>query len=75
MTMMEVSFRYGLAPGEREMGALDRVREVYGIRRIRFNENDHIITVEYDATRMNSDAVAALLRGSKLDVKEKLEMV
>ena len=75
MTMMEVSFRYGLTPGEREMSALDRVREVYGIRRIRFNENERVITIEYDATRMNADSVASLLRGTGLDVKEKLALV
>ncbi len=75
MTMLEVSFRYGLAPGEREMSALDRVREVYGIRRIRFNESEHVITVEYDASRLNADTVAALLRGTGMDVKEKLALV
>jgi hypothetical protein len=75
MTMVEVSFRYSLIPGEREMSALDRVREVYGIRRIRFNENEHVIIVEYDATRMNADSVASLLRGTGMDVKEKLALV
>jgi hypothetical protein len=75
MTMVEVSFRYGLLPGEREMSALDRVREVYGIRRIRFSENEHVIIVEYDATRMNADSVASLLRGTGMDVKEKLALV
>ncbi len=75
MTMVEVSFRYGLIPGEREMSSLDRVREVYGIRRIRFIENEHVIIVEYDATRMNADSVASLLRGTGMDVKEKLALV
>jgi hypothetical protein len=48
---------------------------VYGIRRIRFNENEHVIIVEYDATRMNADSVASLLRGTGMDVKEKLALV
>ena len=34
MTSVEVVFRYGMPPGEREMGALGQVSDVYGIRRV-----------------------------------------
>ncbi len=72
MTHLDVSFRYGNAPGPREMQALDSVREVYGIRRIRFNEPEHIIQVEYDASRLSENTVLALLRRAALDVRERV---
>ena len=36
MTQMEAMYRYGAAPGEAEMRAIDNLRDVYGIRRISF---------------------------------------
>jgi hypothetical protein len=62
MTAVDVVFRYGMTPGESEMTALKHVWEVYGIRRILFNEKERTVRVEYDATRLNDDAVAGLLR-------------
>jgi hypothetical protein len=75
MTAIDVVFRYGTPPGETEMRAIDRVWEVYGIRRIQFKEKEHTIRVEYDATRLNDASVAALLRGAGIDVKEKVALV
>ncbi len=74
MTAVEVAFRYANHPGVAEMRALDAVRDVYGIRRIVFNENDKTLRVEYDATRLNADSVAALLRGAGLDLRERLAL-
>ncbi len=75
MTAVDVVFRYGIPPGEREMSALDRVWEVYGIRRIQFNDAEHTIRIEYDATRLNDDTVAALLRRAGVDVTGKVALV
>jgi len=75
MTALDVCFRYGLPPGEREVRALNAVRDVYGIRRIGFNEPERTVTVEYDASRLNEAAVAALLRGAGLDLREKVQLV
>jgi hypothetical protein len=75
MTAIDVCFRYGRPPGEREMRAIDKVWEVYGIRRIQFDEKEHTVRVEYDATRLNDDTVAALLRRAGIDVKEKIALV
>jgi hypothetical protein len=36
MTYLDVAYRYGAAPGEREMRAVDGMREVYGIRKVDF---------------------------------------
>jgi hypothetical protein len=39
MTQMEVAYRYSNAPTEAEMRALDGMREVYGVRRVRFRRS------------------------------------
>ncbi|HVO62613.1 MAG TPA: hypothetical protein VMT53_16885 [Terriglobales bacterium] len=72
MTQLEVCFRYGSMPGEKEMSALDTLRDVYGIRRITFNEKERLIRVEFDASRLKEPTIAALLRRAGMDVREKL---
>ena len=56
---MDVCFRYATPPGDREMRAIECLWEVYGIGRTRINEQNKTIRVEYDATRLNVDVVAA----------------
>ena len=75
MTAVEVLFRYGMPPGESEMGALGQLSDVYGIRRLQFNEKERTIRVEYDATRLNESTVENLLRSAGCDVREKLALV
>jgi hypothetical protein len=72
MTYLEATFRYHTAPGEVEMRAIDSVREVYGIQRIRFNEKDKAVSVLFDASRLNGDAVSRLLRQAGIDVQNRL---
>jgi len=75
MTPTDVVFRYGSAPGVREIRALDSVREVYGIRRISFDEKEHTVRVEYDASRLKEDVVASLLRRAGLDIGDRVQLV
>ncbi len=75
MTSVEVVFSYQTVPDETVMRAIDDVREVYGIRRLRFNEKDRTVRVEYDATRLNESNVARLLRGAGVDISEKIALV
>ena len=70
MTYLDVVFSYGSQPGENEMRAIDSMREVYGIRRVRFDEKESTVRVEFDASRMKQEAVAKLLRNAGIDVKE-----
>ena len=56
------------------MRGIDSLRDVYGIRRITFDEKEHIIRVEFDASRLKEPAVAALLRRAGIDVQEKLAL-
>ncbi len=75
MTAVEVVFRYQLPVTETVMRAIDTLREVYGIRRIRFDEKERTVRIEYDATRMNEATVAALLRRTGLELRDKLQLV
>jgi hypothetical protein len=75
MTQLETAYRYGATPGEREMRALDAVREVYGIRRLTFDHTARTLRVEYDASRMKEPVIAGLLRKAGIDVLERLALV
>jgi hypothetical protein len=72
MTQMDVSYRYVNRPDEKMMRAIDNLREVYGIRRISFNEKEQVVRVEYDASRLKEPVVARLLRNTRLAIGEKL---
>jgi hypothetical protein len=71
MTYLEVVFRYGAVPGENELRAIDGMREVYGVRRVQFNESERTVRVEFDASRLKADGVARLLREAGVDVRER----
>jgi hypothetical protein len=75
MTHLDVVFRYGTSFGEREMRAVDSIKEVYGIRRVVFQEKDRTVRVEYDASRLSEAAVASLLRRAGIDLGEKVQLV
>ena len=75
MTQMDVLYRYGAVPNESTMRAIDSVREVYGIRKIQFNEKDRTVRVEYDASRMKEPAISSLLRNAGVDLQERVQLV
>jgi hypothetical protein len=64
-----------MPPGETEMTALGQMYDVYGIRRVHFDEQQRSVRVEYDATRLNEWTVEKLLRSAGLDIKGKLALV
>jgi hypothetical protein len=74
MTYLDVAYRYGLTPGEREMRAVDGMREVYGVLRVRFDDKEKTVRVQYDASRLKDEGVVQLLRLAGIDVKEKLAL-
>ena len=75
MTTVDVLFRYGMPPGESQMAALGVTSNVYGVRRVQFDEQAQTIRVEYDATRLNEAIVEKLLRSAGFDIREKLALV
>jgi hypothetical protein len=72
MTYLEVVYRYQTQPGEAALRAIDAVREVYGIQRIQFDEEERTVRVLYDASRLSGGAVAKLLRQAGIDVRDQL---
>ena len=74
MTQLDVVYRYGAPPTEASTLALGKVREVYGVRRIVFDESQKTVRVEYDATRLNQSTIHQLLRRSGLDIVEAIPM-
>lgn len=75
MTAVDVCFKYGTPPGEVEAQALNSAREVYGIRKMTFDEKERTVRVEFDATRFTEKTVENLLRRAGLDLKEKVLLV
>lgn len=75
MTTVDVVYRYATPPGEQEALALNSAREVYGVRKITFDEKEKTVRVEYDATRLDEPEVAQLLRRSGLDLRERIQLV
>jgi hypothetical protein len=74
MTYLDVVFHYASLPGERELQAIDNMGEVYGIRRVRFDEKQKTVRVEFDASRLKQDAVAKLLRNAGVDVRDQVAL-
>ena len=74
MTTVDVLYRYGAAPTEAAALGLARLREIYGIRRVHFNEQERTVRVEYDSTRLSEPVIHQLLRRGGLDVVERITL-
>jgi len=72
MTQLDVLYRYEVPPSEATALAVGRIREVYGVRQIAFDEASKTVRVEYDATRLNEPMIHQLLRGAGLDLVERV---
>jgi len=75
MTQLDVMYRFGAVPSEASMMALGRVREVYGVRRVTFDEAAKTVRVEYDATRLTEPVIHQLLRRCGLDMVERVTLL
>lgn len=75
MTSVDVVFRYGTPPDERTAFSLNRMHEVYGVRKISFDEKQTTVRVEYDASRLDDTEIASLLRATGLDLRERVQLV
>jgi hypothetical protein len=74
MTQLDVLYRYGVPPTESATLAIAKMREVYGVRHLAFNETEKTVRIEYDATRLTEPVIHQLLRRAGLDVVERLAM-
>ena len=75
MTTVDILFHYAAPPSEAVAFALANTREVYGIRRLKFDRAARTLRVEYDATRLNAATVTNLVRQAGLDIDEELSLI
>jgi hypothetical protein len=75
MTQLDVVYRYGARPREHAMLALAKVRDVYGVRRMEFDERGKTVRVEYDASRLTGAVIHQLLRRAGLDIVETVNLI
>jgi hypothetical protein len=69
MTAVDIVFHCRMTPTERQMGALDVLHEVYGVRKISFEEKKGTIRIEYDISRLTPADIAALVHGAGIDAQ------
>jgi hypothetical protein len=74
MTTVEIVFRCAAPPTEQAALALAGAKDVYGIRRLGFDRAAGTLRVEYDATRLNSAAVAKLIRQAGLEIAPEISV-
>jgi hypothetical protein len=72
---VEIHIRYAIPPTEAVIRALANVREVYGIRRLTFDQAARTLCVEYDATRLNAASVTKLVRQAGLEIDAELSLI
>jgi hypothetical protein len=75
MTQLDVLYRYGVPPTERAVLALSKVRDVYGVRHMHFDEATKTVRVEYDASRLTGPVIYQLLRRAGLDIVDTVPMI
>ena len=75
MTQLDVLYRYGVPPTEWVVLALSKARDVYGVRRMTFDEAAKTVRVEYDASRLTEAVINQLLRRAGLDIVETVSMI
>ncbi len=72
MTTVDVVYRYEAVPAAGAVAAIARLREVYGIRQVGFQEKEKTVRVEYDSTRLSEPVIHNLLRRAGLDIVERV---
>ena len=75
MTQLEVLYQYDRHPSEATMFAIGKMRDVFGVRGIRFDEAQKTVRVEYDAARLNKQVIYQLLRRTGLDITVELSLI
>lgn len=72
MTMVDAVFQYQGMLSAAQAQALGESYTHLGIRKIAVNEAEHGIVIEYDATRMDRNGVASLLRRLGIPMTERV---
>jgi hypothetical protein len=68
MIPVQAYYRYEGPLGKREATCLDEIRNLYGIWRLRHQENNRKIIVDYDGTRLNRNDIAIMLQNAGISL-------
>ena len=73
MTFCEVTYRYQKKLESPELLALEKLKgQLYGLRGYHFEEDQNLIRVSYDASRITKQDVEKALRGAGVAVAEEI---
>jgi len=64
MTLLQANFVYEGPIREREVTCLAEISNLYGVWRLRFDKKDRKIIIDYDASRLNGNDIASMLRNA-----------
>jgi len=68
MTLMEKSFRLQSAITDEQLNALAAFANTYGLRRFHVKEDGHVVTFEYDGSRLRDTQVSHMMRAAGIPV-------
>lgn len=74
MTATNVTYRYSGELSAEQVRRLSDALAVYGVRAMAVDEAQKTITVEYDATRLKNEIVAAILRSCQVQLGPAVEL-
>jgi len=74
MTLINLAFHYRTQPTEAQTSAMNRLRDIYGVRRLALDAKERTLRIEYDASRLSECEVAGLLRNAGIDLLGKLAL-
>jgi hypothetical protein len=69
MTLVEITFELQSPLTAKQLSDLAEFANTYGLRRFRHDEAHHLITFEYDASRLRQSQVVHALAGANIAVK------
>ncbi|MFQ5662966.1 MAG: hypothetical protein ACE5HL_03955 [Terriglobia bacterium] len=73
MTYLEVGYRYTGPLGPAQMERMGELPGTYGIRRIRLDETNCLVQIEYDASRLTETEVVHCFRRAGIPLTEKVD--
>ncbi|MGD0830341.1 MAG: hypothetical protein ABR907_05310 [Terracidiphilus sp.] len=68
MTLLQADFVYEGPIGEREAACIAEIRNIYGIWALKLDEKNRTVIVDYDASRLNGNDIAFMLRNAGISL-------
>jgi hypothetical protein len=72
MTLLEITYELHSPLSYEQLQRLGEFANTYGLRRFRMDEKQHLLTLEYDASRLRETQVAHVLGKAGIPIVQKL---